>query len=76
MAQAYLEYLGSPEGQEIAAKNHYRPRDPNVLKKYRATFAEVKLFTINDAFGGWQAANKAHFASGGTFDQIYQPGRK
>ncbi len=76
VAQAYLEYLGSPEGQEIAAKNHYRPRDPNVLKKYRATFAEVKLFTINDAFGGWQAANKAHFASGGTFDQIYQPGRK
>ena len=47
-----------------------------MLKKYRATFAEVKLFTINDAFGGWQAANKAHFASGGTFDQIYQPGRK
>jgi sulfate/thiosulfate-binding protein len=76
VAQAYLEYLASPEGQEIAAKNHYRPRDPNVLKKYRATFAEVKLFTINDAFGGWQAANKAHFASGGTFDQIYQPGRK
>ena len=76
VAQAYLEYLGSPEGQEIAAKNHYRPRDPNVLKKYRATFADVKLFTINDAFGGWQAANKTHFASGATFDQIYQPGRK
>ena len=76
VAQAYLEYLASPEGQEIAAKNHYRPRDPNVLKKYRATFAEVKLFTINDAFGGWQAANKAHFANGGSFDQIYQPGRK
>ena len=76
VAQAYLEYLASPEGQEIAAKNHYRPRDASVLKKYRATFAEVKLFTINDAFGGWQAANKAHFASGGTFDQIYQPGRK
>ena len=74
VAQAYLEYLGSAEGQEIAAKHHYRPRDPNVLKKYRSSFADVKLFTIADAFGGWQAASKAHFASGAIFDQIYQPG--
>jgi sulfate/thiosulfate transport system substrate-binding protein len=76
VAQAYLEYLASPEGQELAAKHHYRPRDPNVLKKYRASFAELKLFTIGDAFGGWQAASKAHFASGAIFDQIYQPGTK
>ncbi len=76
VAQAYLEYLASPEGQELAAKHHYRPRDPNVLKKYRASFAELKLFTIGDAFGGWQAASKTHFASGAIFDQIYQPGTK
>jgi sulfate/thiosulfate transport system substrate-binding protein len=76
VARAYLEYLGSPEGQEIAAKHRYRPRDPNVLKKYQSTFANVKLFTIDQAFGGWQAASKTHFASGATFDQIYQPGKK
>jgi sulfate transport system substrate-binding protein len=76
VAQAYLEYLGSPEGQEIAAKHHYRPRDPNVLKKYKSSFAEVKLFTIGDAFGGWPAASKTHFANGAIFDQIYQPGAR
>ena len=76
VARAYLEYLYSTEGQEIAAKNHYRPRDPNVAAKYASTFAEVKLFTIDEAFGGWNAAQKAHFADGGTFDQIYRPGTK
>jgi len=76
VAQAYLEYLGSAVGQEIAARYHYRPRDPQVLDKYRSSFADVKLFTIGDAFGGWQAASKAHFASGAIFDQIYQPGAK
>jgi sulfate/thiosulfate transport system substrate-binding protein len=76
VAHAYLQYLASPEGQELAAKHHYRPRDPNVLKKYRASFAELKLFSIGDAFGGWQAASKTHFASGAIFDQIYQPGTK
>ena len=76
VAQAYLEYLGSPEGQEIAAKHHYRPRDPNVLKKYSATFSNVKLFTIDEAFGGWEAATKSHFADRGIFDQIYQPGTR
>jgi sulfate transport system substrate-binding protein len=76
VAQAYLEYLGSAVGQEIAARYHYRPRDPQVLEKYRSSFADVKLFTIGDAFGGWQAAAKAHFASGAIFDQIYQPGGK
>lgn len=74
MARAYLEYLYSPEGQEIAARNHYRPRDKAIADKYAATFAAVKLFTIDEAFGGWSAAQKTHFADGGTFDQIYRPG--
>ncbi|HTL01624.1 MAG TPA: sulfate ABC transporter substrate-binding protein [Vicinamibacterales bacterium] len=74
LAEAYLQYLYSPEGQEIAAKNHYRPRDPKVAEKYAASFAKVKLLTIDQAFGGWTAAQKAHFADGGTFDQIYSPG--
>ena len=74
VAEAYLQYLYSPEGQEIAAKNHYRPRDPKVAEKYAASFTKVKLLTIDQAFGGWTAAQKAHFADGGTFDQIYSPG--
>ncbi len=74
VATAYLEYLGSPEGQEIAAKNHYRPRDPDVLKKHAGEFAQVKLFTIDDAFGGWTNANRTHFADRAIFDQIYRPG--
>jgi sulfate/thiosulfate-binding protein len=73
-AEAYLQYLYSPEGQEIAAKNHYRPRDPKVAEKYAASFAKVKLLTIDQAFGGWTTAQKTHFADGGTFDQIYRPG--
>ena len=73
-AEAYLQYLYSPEGQEIAAKNHYRPRDPKVAEKYASGFAKVKLLTIDQAFGGWAAAQKTHFADGGTFDQIYRPG--
>jgi sulfate transport system substrate-binding protein len=76
VAQGYLEYLGSEEGQTIAAKHHYRPRDPNVVEKYKATFADVKLYTIADAFGGWQAASKTHFAGGAIFDQIYKPAGK
>jgi sulfate/thiosulfate transport system substrate-binding protein len=74
-AEAYLQFLYSPEGQEIAARHHYRPRDAKVAAKYAGTFAQVKLFTIDEAFGGWQNAQKAHFADGGTFDQIYRPGR-
>jgi sulfate/thiosulfate transport system substrate-binding protein len=74
VAEAYLQYLYSPEGQEIAAKNHYRPRDPKVTEKYAASFAKVKLFTIDQAFGGWTVAQKTHFADGGSFDQIYRPG--
>jgi sulfate transport system substrate-binding protein len=74
-AEAYLQFLYSPEGQELAAKFHYRPRDQKVAAKYAGTFAQVKLFTIDQAFGGWQNAQKTHFADGGTFDQIYRPGR-
>ncbi len=73
-ARAYLEYLYSPEGQEIAARHHYRPRDAQIAAKFSGTFAEVKLFTIDEAFGGWQTAQTTHFADGGTFDQIYRPG--
>jgi sulfate transport system substrate-binding protein len=73
-AEEYLRYLYSPEGQEIAAKNHYRPRDPKIAEKYATTFARVKLLTIDEAFGGWAVAQKTHFADGGTFDQAYKPG--
>ena len=75
LAEAYLRFLYSPAGQEIAAKNHYRPRDAQVLAAHAGQFATVQLFTIDQAFGGWQAAQQAHFADGGTFDQIYTPGR-
>jgi sulfate transport system substrate-binding protein len=75
VAEAYVQFLYSPEGQEIAARHHYRPRDAKIAAKYAGTFAQVKLFTIDEAFGGWQNAQKAHFADGGTFDQIYRPGR-
>jgi sulfate/thiosulfate-binding protein len=71
VAQAYLEYLYSKEGQEIAARNYYRPRDKKVAAKYKSAFPAVKLFTIDKMFGGWAAAQKAHFAEGGIFDKIY-----
>src|SRR5690606_19248821 len=73
VAEAYLQFLYSPEGQEIAAKHYYRPRDPSVAAKYASTFADVELFTIDDAFGGWPTAQRTHFADGGTFDRIYEP---
>jgi sulfate/thiosulfate-binding protein len=69
-AQAYVEYLYSAEGQAIAAKHHYRPRDA----KLAAAFPKLTLFTIDEVAGGWTAAQKTHFADGGVFDQIYQPG--
>ena len=75
VAQAYLEYLYSEEGQEIAAKNHYRPRLAPVAVKYGKQFPKVRLFTIDEVFGGWQKAQKTHFEDGGVFDQLYQPGR-
>ncbi len=68
-AQAYLEFLYSPEGQEIAAKNFYRPRDAAVAAKYAATFATIDLVNI-EHFGGWKLVQKQHFATGGIFDQI------
>ncbi len=73
VAQAYLEYLYSPEGQEIAAKRYYRPRSEAVAKKYSSQFPKVKLFTLVEIIGDWQKAQKTHFADGGVFDQIYQP---
>ena len=72
VAQAYLDYLYSEEGQEIAGKNYYRPTDPKVAAKYASQFPNVNLFKIDDVFGGWQKAQKAHFADGGVFDQIFQ----
>jgi len=72
LAQAYLEYLYTPEGQEVAAKNFYRPRLVEVEKKYGKNFAQVKLFTVDEVFGGWSKIQKAHFDDGGVFDQIYQ----
>jgi sulfate transport system substrate-binding protein len=76
VAQAYLEYLYSPEGQEIAARNFYRPRDPAVAAKYAKQFAPVKLVTVDAEFGGWRTAQKTHFDDGGVFDQIYAPTAK
>ena len=71
VAQAYLKFLYTPEGQEIGAQNHYRPQNPEILAKYASQFPKLKLFTIDDTFGGWQKAQKTHFADGGVFDQIY-----
>jgi sulfate transport system substrate-binding protein len=70
-AQAYLEYLYSPEGQEIGARHHFRPRDAKVAARFAADFPKLKLVTVDETFGGWQKAQKAHFADGGSFDQIY-----
>jgi sulfate transport system substrate-binding protein len=75
VAQAYLEYLYTPEGQEIAAKNFYRPRDPGVAAKHASEFPKVSLVTVDEVFGGWKKAHATHFADGALFDQIYQPGR-
>jgi len=72
VAEAYLKYWYTKEGQEIAARNFYRPRDTEVAKKYEANFAKVDLFTIDEVFGGWTKAQKEHFAEGGVFDQIYK----
>lgn len=72
IAEAYLQYLYSDEGQEIAAKNFYRPTNAKIAAKYASQFPSIKLFRIDDAFGGWKNAHKLHFSDGGTFDQIYQ----
>ncbi|TVQ59701.1 MAG: sulfate ABC transporter substrate-binding protein [Phycisphaerales bacterium] len=75
VAQAYLEYLYSPVGQDIAGKNYYRPVCPEAAAKYAHQFPALELFTIDDVFGGWHEANRVHFADGGKFDQIYKPSR-
>ncbi len=75
LAEAYLKFLYSKQAQEIEAKNHYRPRDPAVVAAFASSFPKIALFDIDDPiFGGWQKAQKTHFADGGVFDQIYKPG--
>ena len=73
VAEAYLQYLYSEEGQEIAARNFYRPTDPKIAAKYAKQFPKLTLVTIDGAFGGWPNATKTHFADGANFDQIYLP---
>lgn len=76
-AQAYLEYLYSPQAQKLAAAHFYRPVNPQYADKHDlARFPDVHLITIDDEFGGWQNAQKTHFSDGGIFDEIYQPGQK
>ena len=70
LAKAYVEFLYTPEGQEIAARNYYRPRNQQIAAKYAQQFPKVQLFTIDQMFGGWPKAQKEHFADGGIFDQI------
>ncbi len=72
VAKAYLEHLYSDEGQEIAARNFYRPRNTEIAAKYSSVFPSLQLFTIDEQFGGWTKAQATHFADGGVFDQIYQ----
>lgn len=76
VAQAYLQYLYSPEGQEIAARHFYRPIDAAVLARHQGNFAKVKLFTLAETTGDWRKTQKTHFDDGGIFDQIYQPGKR
>jgi sulfate/thiosulfate transport system substrate-binding protein len=73
VAEAYLNYLYSPEGQDLAGKHFYRPRSKEAAAKYAATFTKVELITIDEVFGGWRKAQKLHFNDGGIFDQIYKP---
>jgi sulfate transport system substrate-binding protein len=75
VAQAYLEFLYTPEGQELVARYDYRPRDAKVAARYAAQFPRLDLFTVDQVFGGWKKAQATHFADGGVFDQIYAPGR-
>jgi sulfate/thiosulfate transport system substrate-binding protein len=71
VARAYLEYLYTPEGQDIVARHYFRPRDPEVNARYGEQYPDVSLFTIDDVFGGWSRAQAEHFNDGGVFDQIY-----
>jgi sulfate transport system substrate-binding protein len=74
LAQAYLEFLYTDEGQELAAKHYYRPRAEAVAATHASTFPQIALFTVDDVFGGWTRAHQSHFSDGATFDQIYQGG--
>lgn len=76
VAKAYLDFLWTPQGQEIAAQNYLRPRNQTVFAKYAAQFPAMKLYTVEQVFGSWEKAQQQHFADGGTFDKIYQPGAK
>jgi sulfate/thiosulfate transport system substrate-binding protein len=75
VAKAYLEFLYSPQGQEFGARHFYSPQLESVAAKYAGQFPKVKMFTVNEVAGGWQKAQQTHFADGGVFDRIYQPGR-
>jgi sulfate transport system substrate-binding protein len=75
VAEAYLQYLYTQEGQKLAAKYHYRPTMKAIADEYADKFPEIEMLAIDEVFGGWHKAQQAHFADGGTFDQIYQPGR-
>jgi sulfate transport system substrate-binding protein len=75
VAQAYLQYLYTDEGQETVAKHYYRPTTPAIAAKYAAPFLKVQLFTLAEIVGDWRKTQKTHFADGGVFDQLYQPGR-
>ena len=73
VAEAYLNYLYSDEGQETAAENYYRPRNKEILEKHKDEFPDLKLVTVDGVFGGWKKAQETYFADGGIFDQIYKP---
>ena len=75
VAEAYLQFLYTDEGQEIAAQNYYRPIDEKIAKKYATQYPKLKLFTVEEVAGGWNKAQKTHFADGGVFDQIYLPSK-
>ena len=75
VAQAYLEFLATEDGQELSARHYYRPRSPSVAPKYAGQFPKLTLFTVDELFGGWHKAQATHFADGGIFDQIFQAGR-
>jgi sulfate transport system substrate-binding protein len=75
VARAYLQFLYTPEGQEIAAKHYYRPRDPSVAAKYAGQFRKTEMLTVDALFGGWDKAQKVHFDDGGVFDQIFGASR-
>ncbi len=76
VAEAYLQYLYSDEGQEIIARNYYRPINPTIAAKYAAQYPKLNLITVDNTFGGWQKAQKDHFSDGGSFDQLYLPNKK